>query len=466
VTNQIRAYTPTLLILGASGDLAARYLLPGIGALLASGETRGFRVVGASREEWGDDRWRKCMTEAFGSVNARGPFVEAAIADATYVRADVTDAADLARLLDLPGGPLFMYFALPPGVTEAACRLLAGMELPESLRLVMEKPFGTDAASAAALNDLLARLVPDDRVFRVDHFLGMPTVMNIAGTRFTNRVFEPVLNADHVEHVDIVFDERIALEGRGDYYDATGALVDVMQSHLLQVLSIVAMEPPPSLEHRDLAGSKERVLRATRVWDDDPASFSRRARYTAGQLADGRSVPSYAEAGGVDPARQTETYADVVFAVDTWRWAGVPFRLRTGKAIAPERMEIVITFRQPQRLPAGFTGRSRSNRLRISLGAGHLALDLNVNSPGDPADIDLATLEAPIGAGALPAYGEVLKGIMQGSRAHSVSGEAAVESWRIVEPVLRAWRSGDVPLEEYVAGSAGPEGWPPLGPPT
>jgi glucose-6-phosphate 1-dehydrogenase len=284
-------------------------------------------------------------------------------------------------------------------------------------------------------------------------------VLNLVGVRFANRMLESVLTGEHVASVDIVFDESLALEGRAGYYDHAGALVDMPQSHLLQVLSLVAMEPPATLLGRDVRDGKTQVLRATRVWNDDPVTSSRRARYTAGEL-DGRRLPSYADEDGVDPALRTETLAAVELAVDTWRWADVPFRLRSGKAIAAPRQEVIITFKDPPRLPHGLTGYQRSDRLRLGLVAHRLALDLNVNGEGDPFALEPVTLEGVYGRADLLEYGQVLRAVLEGAPQLSVGGDAAVESWRIVEPVLAAWRENRVALEEYAAGTHGPEGWP------
>jgi glucose-6-phosphate 1-dehydrogenase len=451
----------TLLILGASGDLTARLLLPGLGGLLASDDGIELLLLGSAAEDWDDERWRKQVAESFKAADAEGPAVEAVASKARYIAADATDAGDLGKLLDASEGSPAIYFALPPAVTARACQALTGVDLPEHTRLMMEKPFGTDAASAAALNELLAKLVPEDQVFRVDHFLGMSTVLNILGVRFANRILEPVLSAEHVEAVDIVFDEDLGLEGRAGYYDAAGAMVDMLQSHLLQVMSLVAMEPPSTMDARDLRDSRAQVLRATRIWDDDPVASSYRARYTAGEI-DGRRLPSYVDEEGVDPARDTETLAELVLAVDTWRWAGVPFRLRSGKALGSARKEVVVNFKQAARIPAGLTGCDRPDRLRLGInpGGGRLRLDFNISGPGDPFEIDPVTLEADFGAGELPEYGEVIKGALEGDPTLSVRGDMAEECWRIIEPAQKAWRDGAVRLDEYAAGSTGPDGWP------
>lgn len=451
----------TLLILGASGDLTARLLLPGLGALLAEEPARELLLVGSGTNDWDDERWRATVAESFAVGGATGTRVDEVAANAIYLKADVTDGDDLRRLLDACAGQVTIFFALPPPVTVKACEALAGLELPAGLRLALEKPFGTDAESAEALNRLLNGLVPEDRVHRVDHFLGLSTVLNIVGLRFANRILEPVLNSDNVESVDIVWDEDLGLEGRVGYYDWAGAMVDMIQSHLLQVLSLIAMEAPTTMEARNFRDSTTQVLRATRIWDDDPVRFSRRARYTTGEL-NGHRLPAYADEPGIDPARETETFAELVLAIDTWRWAGVPFRVRSGKAMSEPRKEAVVTFRQPSWTPTGLTGAEQPDRLRIGLGFGadQLRLDLNINGPGDPLELDPVTLETTFNAGELPEYGQVLKGVLEGDPTLSVRGDTAADCWRIIEPVQEAWRNDEVPLGEYAAGSTGPGGWP------
>ena len=447
----------TLLILGASGDLVGRLLLPGLGRLLRDGAGRMLSIVGSGMDDWTDERWRQRVRDAFATVDAAAGQAGAAALDTRYLQADVTRDEDLRRLLAACQGQVTIFFALPPAVTARACQALTRIELPKGTRLALEKPFGTDAARAEQLNELLLRLVPEEQIHRIDHFLGKSTVLNILGLRFANRVFEPVLNAEHVESVDIVFDERLALECRAGYYDGAGALVDMVQSHLLQVLALLAMDAPPSVDARELRDRKAQVLRATRLWDDDARKCTRRARYAAGEI-DGRSLSAYADEAGVDPARGTETLAEVVLAVDTWRWAGVPFRLRSGKAMSATRKEAVITFKPPSRVPDGLTGYERPDRLRIGFGPDRLAIDVNINGPGDPYEIDPVTLDVDFGPGELPAYGEVLRGVLDDDPTLSVRGDTAEQCWRIVEPVLTAWRKNAVPLLEYPAGSVGPEG--------
>ncbi|XRQ09865.1 glucose-6-phosphate dehydrogenase, partial [Actinomadura welshii] len=448
----------TLVILGARGDLTARLLLPGLGGLVAASGLRDLLLVGSDREQWSDREWRSVVADAFAEAGADGSAVDAVVGNARYVPADATDGDDLRRLMELRRGRLTLYFALPPAVIAESCRTLAGIGVPDGTRLVLEKPFGTGSAEAAALNRVLHGFVPEDHVHRVDHFLGMSSVLNILGIRFANRVIEPLLTAEHVAAVDIVFDETLGVEGRAGFYDQTGALRDMVQSHLLQVLSLVAMTPPSTLGQDDVRDAKGQILRATRVWDDRPERYSRRARYTAGDVH-GRFLPAYADEPGIDPSRETETLTEVVFAVHTWRWAGVPFRVRSGKAIGSPRQEVVFTFRRPPHIPGGLTGAAVDNRLHIGIGPRRLRLDLNINGAGDPFDIEPVTLGAAFDPGNLLEYGEVLRGVLEDEKPLSVRGDMSVESWRIVEPVLEAWRTGRVPLEEYRAGSTGPETW-------
>jgi glucose-6-phosphate 1-dehydrogenase len=451
----------TLLILGASGDLTRRLLLPGFGALVAAGQADSTLLLGTGNDELDQQEWKARVSAAFSKAGLEGPSTESVIEETSYTKADVTAAEDLSGLIESCEGDPILYFALPPAVAVAACEALRNVDLPERTRLVMEKPFGTDSGSAAALNRLLTSLVPEESIHRVDHFLGLSTVLNIIGLRFANRLLEPVLSATHVEKVEIIWDEDLGLEDRARYYDRAGALVDMIQSHLLQVLALLTMEAPLAINARDFRDAKAQALRATRIWNGDPASASRRARYTSGQI-EGRNLPDYVSERGVDPELETETLAEIVVGVENWRWSGVPFLLRSGKALGNPRKEAVITFRPTPHLPGGLTGVDRPDRLRIGLGFGadRLRLDLNINGPGNPGTIDAVTLEAGFGAGELPEYGEVLRGVLRDDPTLSVRGDTAEQCWRIIEPVQQAWKSGEVPLEQYPAGSAGPEGWP------
>lgn len=451
------ASTPTtLFILGASGDLTSRLLLPSLAALLARQPQRRIALRGAGTEDWDAAKWQQIVATAF--ADSADALDRVTVGD--YVAADVTDRAAVAQLVSSLGPGTVLYFALPPAVTHAAIDAMQGLELPADILLAMEKPFGDDEQSARELNEKLTALVAEQQVFRVDHFLGRSTLLNLLGVRLANRIWEPVWSAEHVESVCIRFDETLALEGRARYYDKAGAMIDMIQSHLLQVLALVAMDPPATLGERDLRDAKAAVLRATRVRGGDPVASSKRARYTAGTVGD-RTLPAYADEEGVDAARGTETLAEVTFEVSNDRWEGVPFILRSGKALEAKRSEVTVTFKQVRHLPLGLAGEPvDGGRLRFSLGPDRMALRLHVTGGDDPFALRDEDLLADLGEGQRRSYEEVLDELLDGEVALSVRADEAEDCWRIIQPVRDAWAKGEVPLDEYAAGSAGPEAWP------
>ena len=331
----------TLLILGAGGDLTHRLLLPGLASLLAVEPERAVRVVGADRVDISAADWKARVKDSFAAAKPAARVTAAITKHTAYIRTDLLDKGALRALVEGCGdGPLVIFFALPPQVTMKVCDLLQHVDLPDTTRLALEKPFGTDHASAVAFNALLHKVVAEEDVFRIDHFLGVATVFNLVGLRFANRMLAPIWSAEHIERVEIVYDEDLALEGRAGYYDGAGALKDMLQSHLLQVLALFAMESIATLDARELQDQKAQVLRATKVWGGSPKRSSRRARYTAGTIGR-RKVPDYAKEQGVDPKRSTETLAQVTLEVANSRWAGVPFVVRSGKALGAPRKQIV-----------------------------------------------------------------------------------------------------------------------------
>lgn len=452
----------TLVILGAGGDLTRRLLLPGLATLLASERGRPLQVIGVGQHEMSREAWRTLVKDAFADSGRKGRLLTETARRTRWVTADVTDLEQLQEVLDAAEGAPALYFALPPAVTVKVCEALRQLERPDGLTLVLEKPFGTDLASARRLNALLGELVPEERVHRIDHFLGRSDVLNILGTRFANRFLEPVLGNQHVERIEIVYDETLTLEGRAGYYDRAGALVDMIQSHLLQVMALLMMEAPASLDARDLRDAKGQVLRATRLWDGAGGS-SRRARYTGGTLTgpDGgsRKVPAYTREPGVDPGNRTETLAEITVEVRNWRWRGVPVTLRSGKALGQATKQAVVTFKPVPHLPDGLEGTDEPDQLVLGFKPPRLAMRMDVNGPGDPLVLDRVELSADLGPGELEAYGEVLAGILDGDPSLSVRGDNAEECWRIVEPVLAGWRDDEVPMDTYPAGSGGPTSW-------
>jgi glucose-6-phosphate 1-dehydrogenase len=448
-----------LLVLGASGDLAGRYLLPALARLYEAGRLPELpTVVGVARDDWDTAAFRR-------HINARlerhAPTVDPAAREAvatlaSYHRADIGDAGALAGAVDQAKGPLVAYLAIPPAAFAPAIQALAAVRLPAGSRVVVEKPFGCNLAEARTLNRLLDQCFGEDAVLRADHFLGLRTVRNILGLRFANRVFEPLWNAEHIQRVEIVWDETVALEGRAGYYDHAGALRDMVQNHLLQLLCLVAMEPPTRLDPRHLHRRKVELLRT--IHPPSPGEMATRtvrARYTAGRV-DGVDVPAYTEEPGVNPTRGTETFAQVTLSVSNLRWAGVPFMLRTGKALAHRCCEVLVHFRAASQPTFPEVAAAPANLLRLGLDPDRLTLRVDLNGAGDPFCIEQAELERPLAPQELPAYGRLLLAVLQGDPTLPIRGGEAEECWRITEPILAAWAAGAAPLEEYAAGSAGP----------
>jgi glucose-6-phosphate 1-dehydrogenase len=458
-----------LVLFGATGDLAGRYLLPALAALRDAGRLpETLEVVGAAQEDLGDDAFRRMCADLLEQHAAGLPADarDGLVRSLRYRQVDITDHDSVAAVVADPasgagGGPVAVYLALPPGLFARAVTALAATGPPAGSRIALEKPFGEDLESAMELNRLLAGVaerVGEHAAFRVDHFLGLAPVQNLLGLRFANRVTDVLWNSEHVEQVEIAWEETVALEGRAGYYDHAGQLKDVIQNHLLQVLCLVAMEPPAGLGATELRDRKLDVLRAVRPpRPDEMASRTRRARYTAGRIGD-REVPSYADEDGVDPERCTETFAEVELEIDSPRWSRTRFVLRTGKAMGRERKEIVVRLRPAARLPFGDgAGEPAANELRIGLEQpGDVALSLAGSRPGPPFELTSLDLGTRLPDADLPEYGRVLLDFLSGDSTLSVRGDEAEEAWRIVAPVLEAWADGPVALEAYPAGSDGP----------
>ena len=447
-----------LVIFGATGDLTGRYLLPGLAALRAHGHLPDrFELVGASLEDWDDAQFRRGAADGLARPGAGGDAgaATALVRSSRYERLDLADPAGVAACL-AGGAPVAVYLALPPAVFPTAVAALRRAGLPAESQVVLEKPFGEGLESARALNRLLAELVDERHVFRVDHFLAMTTVQNVLGTRLANRVLEPIWNSAHIAEVEIVWDESLALEGRAAYYDHVGALKDMVQNHLLQLLCLVAMEPPISLGERDLRDRKVDVLRSVRpIEAADVATRTRRARYRAGRVGD-REIPAYVDEDGVTPEHGTETFAEVELELESWRWSGTRFRLRTGKALGQDRKEIIVHFRPVPHHPFDQPQRPASNLLRFGLDPEGLGLELTGTGPAARLSLVPLTLNAEMEPPELPAYGRILLDVLCGNSALSIRADEAEEAWRVVTPVLEGWSRDVAPLEEYDAGSSGP----------
>ena len=371
-----------------------------------------------------------------------------------YRRADVADAASVISALEPLDEPVLAYLALPPAVFAPTLEALRAANLPEGSRVAIEKPFGVNLESAQSLNELLHSFLPESAIFRVDHFLAWQPFPTIIGLRFANGILEPLWDRNYIERVDILWEETLALEGRAGYFDQAGAFKDLIQNHLLQLLCLTAMEAPTALHRRNLRDRKVDVLRAIRRLSPEEArTHTVRARYGAGTV-EGNSIPAYADEEGVDPGRGTETFAQVTFLIDNLRWAGVPFTLRGGKALSGFRGEIAVHFRPVPHLAFQRSGDPQPNVLRVRLNPDRVTLNLNVNGPYDPFELEGIELSAGFAPQEFfAAYENLFADLLEGNTTLFVRADEAEEAWRVSEPILEAWERGSVPLLEYPAGS-------------
>ncbi len=470
----------TLIIFGASGDLTRRKLMPALFALYATRTLpEPFAIVGIARTEMSSEDFRRRMREAvaeFGRVEPPSELVWERFARAlTYLPGDPKNPGlftELERVLrDIErqrGGPpnRLFYCATPPSLYEPIVENLgaSGLARPGRgwTRVIIEKPFGRDLESARHLNQRLARFFREDQVYRIDHYLGKETVQNLLVLRFANGIFEPLWNRNHVAHVQITVAETIGVEQRGAYYEEAGALRDMVQNHLLQLLCLIAMEPPVTFDAEPVRDEKNKVMRAIR-----PIERSRvpevavGGQYLAG-FADGRRVVGYREEKGVAPDSRTETYAALKLWIDNWRWAGVPFYLRTGKRLARRVSEIVIQFRRTphmifRRHPDGVEGNVLLIRIQPDEG---MALRVAVKAPGpalrlSPVTLDFLYGEA-FGSQAPEAYERLLLDAIHGDATLYARGDWVEQAWTILAPILESWAAVPGPPAGYEAGSWGP----------
>ena len=447
-----------MVLLGASGDLTSRLLIPAL-AQLAEDDLLppGFTILGSSNAEWSTDDFRQHIATGLEKHSTVTPATrDAVVKMLSFQAADVTRPEDVSQLLGGDDRPdTLVYLALPPSLFPMVLPALAAGRLRSSDAVAIEKPFGTDLASAQHLNEMLRIQLPEPTIFRVDHFLSDELVRRVIVLRFLNRVFEPTWNSVHVERVDISWLESLTLEGRASYYDGAGALKDMVQNHLMEVMSLVLMEQPARIDANSFRSARVEALRtvatptAERMREDTV-----RARYSAGTIGT-RQVPSYVDEPGVDPSRDTETYAAVTLQVNSPRWAGVPFTLRSGKAMPSDSAEIAIHFKPlPRYLLDRWPG-VEPNVLRLGLTEPYVRLSTTLNAPGQRTavsqDMELTSTRSPH-----TAYANLVLEMLHSDATLLIRGDEAEESWRIIDPVMRAWSAGDVPMQEYAAGEPPP----------
>jgi glucose-6-phosphate 1-dehydrogenase len=472
----------SFVIFGVTGDLAHRLVIPALYNLAATDLLpEKFCVVGIARNGMSNDELRDSLMKGLRQFATRA--VDDAIAQrllecVTCIEADPKDPASFDRMREQldqlecarnTGGNRLFYLATPPGAFAPISRELGRTGLLEEngawRRLVIEKPFGTDLTSAKALNDELLKIVDEHQLYRIDHYLGKETVQNILVLRFANGMFEPIWNRNHIDHIQITVDEKLGVGHRGSFYDATGALRDMVPNHLFQLLSLVAMEPPIRFDAHSVRSEKADVLAAIQPQSEAEAlRNSVRGQYHGGKIGD-TVIEDYCKTEDVKPGSTTETYAALKLTIDNWRWAGVPFYLRTGKALGVKRTEIAIKFKQAPfaMFRATPVDRLSQNYLVISTEPTEgITLQFNTKVPGPAIQIDGVEMKFRykdyFKAEPSTGYETLIYDCMIGDNILFQRADSVEAGWRAVQPFLDAWKkAGAKGLETYKAGSEGPE---------
>lgn len=473
----------TMVIFGATGDLTERKLMPALYHLAAGGYLPlDFSVIGVARREWDDEYMREKMRQAV--VQALGPegIDHELWANFSrrlhYVRGDTNDPSTFSRLdetiqkisaassADFGRNRLYYLATLPslyPQLIKSLGELEANRPNKGWARIIVEKPFGRDLASAIDLNKLLRRYFDESQVYRIDHYLGKETVQNIMVFRFANGIFEPIWNRRYIDNVQITVSEDLGVGHRGAYYEEAGALRDMVQNHLLQLLGLVAMEPPASFTPDAVRNEKVKVLGSIPVPDfASVAKNSVRGQYTAGVI-DGKPVPGYLEEPNVSPQSTTETYVALRLGIDNWRWAGVPFFIQTGKRLATRCSRISIYFKRAPHLP--FQRFSvpdlKPNCLVLNIQPEQgVTLSIGAKVPGPQVRIRNVDMEfeydRTFSERSPEAYEHLLLEAIAGDTTMFTRDDEVESAWRIVTAIREAWDQGAVPIHPYPAGSMGP----------
>ncbi|HTU19742.1 MAG TPA: glucose-6-phosphate dehydrogenase [Gemmataceae bacterium] len=480
--SQARVEPTVVVIFGGGGDLTHRKLVPALYNLfLDRWLPSSFAILGLDRLEMNDDAYRQHLRDGVDRFSRRGKTKneewQGFAPHLSYLNADFANDGSYAKLRDFLGkqdndwqtkAQHIFYLATAPSMIEVIARQLHQVQLFDDAkrsRLVVEKPFGHDLDSARRLNSLLTSLMSEDQIYRIDHYMGKETVQNILALRFANSFLEPIWNRRYIDHVQITVAEQVGVEHRGGYYDRSGALRDMIQNHLLQVLCCIAMEPPVSFEANEVRSKKTDVLKAIRPLAHDRASpFAVRGQYGMG-IIEGKTVPAYRQEPDVAGSSATETYAALKLYVDNWRWQDVPFYLRTGKHL-PQRVSEIFVQLSPvphRTFPAHSYGSWNPNRMAIRIQPEEaIQLRFQAKQPGPtlhlrPVQMRFSYKES-FHAPAPEAYETLLLDVIRSDATLFMRADQVEAAWMVVQPVLEDW-SEHPPLEfpNYAAGTWGPE---------
>lgn len=454
-----------LVIFGGTGDLARRKILPGLYRRFTAGQMTGeSRIIGAARAELTDDGFRDMVREAIEEFVPADRRDAASVADflqhLAYIAIDAKGTSGWEQLGKLmrPGMVRAFYFSVAPALFgDLAERLHQHGIADAQSRIVVEKPFGRDLASARALNEVLARHFREDQIYRIDHYLGKETVQNLMAVRFANILFEPLWKAEYIDHVQITVAETVDVEGRGAYYDKSGAMRDMVQNHLMQLLCLIAMEPP---YHFDPAAVRDEKLKVIRALDPVKPEDIVRGQYRAAN--GGGSYLDHAE----NPDSITESYIALKCQISNWRWKGTPFYLRTGKKLRARSSEIAITFREPPHSIFDDERGWRENVLVIRLQPNEgMNLMVMIKEPGPggmrlmqvPLDMSFAQALGEVAEDVPDAYERLIMDVIRGNQTLFMRGDEVEAAWAWADPIIQGWEGrGDRP-QPYDAGSSGPE---------
>jgi glucose-6-phosphate 1-dehydrogenase len=457
---------------GGTGDLVRRKLLPALYHREMSGQIPGeTRIIGVARSDHDDASWRTFAEEALRD-HLKPEEIEPEsfarfLGRLHYARVESGDAAGLASLAKVlsaaPERTRVFYLATSPDIFGATCRNLAEAGLvTDNSRVVVEKPVGKSGASAKVVNDAVGAVFPEDHIYRIDHYLGKETVQNLMALRFANTLFEPVWNGAHIDHVQITVSETLGLEGRGGYYDTAGALRDMVQNHMLQLLCLVAMEPPASFDADSVRDEKLKVLKSLKpIGERDVAHVTVRGQYEAGASAGG-PVPGYLEEIGNNDSR-TETFVALKAEIGNWRWAGTPFYLRTGKRLPHRVSEIVITFKAiPHSIFDESAGDICRNQLVIRLQPDEgVKMQVMIKDPGPggmrlrQVPLDMSFAEA-FGVRNPDAYERLVMDVVRGNQTLFMRRDEVEAAWAWIDPILEAWKASSERPRPYRSGTWGP----------